>query len=183
MIWVAGLARCSRLAKLWLSGLQVCHANSSWPRLIFSCFSFYPISFFYVISFFSSNWIKVSFFDAIIFMTQVTYFFSFIKHACSRWTLFFIYKKIQPRGEALALRRKRQGSSSWTCWSEKRGVMVWCRWSTIKMEGVAAFLPGYLWGGQGCGGLWMGCWCYYGRKMARDELKKVSYQWEVEERW
>jgi hypothetical protein len=29
----------------------------------------------------------------------------------------------------------------------------------------------------------MGCWCYYGRKMARDELKKVSYQWEVEERW
>ena len=51
------------------------------------------------------------------------------------------------------------------------------------MEGVAAFLPGYLWGGQGCGGLWMGCWCYYGRKMARDELKKVSYQWEVEERW
>jgi hypothetical protein len=29
----------------------------------------------------------------------------------------------------------------------------------------------------------MGCWCYYGRKMAGDELKKVSYQWEVEERW
>jgi len=101
MIQAAGLARYPKLARPWLSGLQVYHANSGWPGPIFYVLFYLCSSVFnklwidlFLFPIFSSNWIKIILFDPDKFMIQIMYFlkikntFAIVKY------LFFVKKKI-----------------------------------------------------------------------------------------